>query len=215
MKDERQRKKEQAARELEERCKSLAKRAQTPSIPHPNEFSPALAITVETAEPKPLPDDIPLRRATDPPQGSMYACNGPIIGLLATPKAMRLIIEDNHCQSGSTSRPDVSTIRAVFSQRYSPEVSPQQSPEREEPVAEPSFTLLPSTVYQPPARPPIPRGMSARIPAEPGQRCARFARKNSVGRIEEVVSGERRRSHEDPIPPPPPSAPPVLKQLRH
>ncbi|KAF5691557.1 hypothetical protein FDENT_3378 [Fusarium denticulatum] len=216
MKDERQRKKEQAARELEERRKSLAKRAQTPSIPHPNEFSPALAITVETAEPKPLPDDIPPRSATEPPQRSMYARNGPVIGLPATPKAMRLIIEGNHDQSGSTPRPDVPSIPAGFTQRYSPETSPQQSPEREEPVAEPSLTLLPSTVYQPPARPPIPRSMSAPIPDEPGQRPARFARKNSVGRIEEVVPGERRRSHEDPMPPPPPPpAPPVLKELRH
>ncbi|EWY86293.1 hypothetical protein FOYG_10877 [Fusarium oxysporum NRRL 32931] len=216
MKDERQRKKEQAARELEERRKSLAKRAQTPSIPHPNEFSPALAITVETAEPKPLPDDIPPRSATEPPQRSMYARSGPVIGLPATPKAMRLIIEGNHDQSGSTPRPDVPSIPAGFSQRHSPETSPQQSPEREEPVAEPSLTLLPSTVYQPPARPPIPRSMSAPIPDEPGQRPARFARKNSVGRIEEVVPGERRRSHEDPMPPPPPPpAPPVLKELRH
>ncbi|KAM0333720.1 hypothetical protein ACHAPQ_005345 [Fusarium lateritium] len=214
MKDERQRKKEQAARELEERRKSLAKRAQTPSIPHPNEFSPALAITVETAEPKPLPDDIPPRSATEPPQRSMYARNGPVIGLPATPKAMRLIIEGKHDQSGSTPRPEVPTIPAGFSQRYSPETSPHGSPEREEPSMEPSLTLLPSTVYQPPTRPPIPRSMSAPIPDEPSQRTGRFGRKGSVGRIEEVVTGERRRSHEDPIPPPPP-APPVLKELRH
>ncbi|KAF5711869.1 hypothetical protein FMUND_8782 [Fusarium mundagurra] len=195
MKDERQRKKKQAARELEERRKSLAKRAQTPSIPHPNELSPALAITVETAELKPLPDDIPACSATEPPQRSMYACNGPVIGLPATSKVMRLIIEGNHDQSGSTPRPDMPSIPAGFSQRYSPETSPQQSPEREEPVAEPSLTLLPSTVYQPPARPPIPRSI--------------------VRRIEEVVPGERRRSHEDPMPPPPPPAPPVLKELRY
>ncbi|KAG4267451.1 hypothetical protein FPRO04_12889 [Fusarium proliferatum] len=216
MKDERQRKKEHAARELEERRKSLAKRAQTPSIPHPNEFSPALAITVETAEPKPLPGGIPPRSATEPPQRSMYARNRQVIGLPATPKAMRLIIEGTHDQSGSTPRPDVPSIPAGFSQRYSPDSSPQQLPEREEPVAEPSLTLLPSTVYQPPARPPIPRSMSATIPDEPGQRPAHFARKNSVGRIEEVVPGEQRRSHEDPMPPPsPPPAPPVLKELRH
>ncbi|CZR49743.1 uncharacterized protein FPRO_14780 [Fusarium proliferatum ET1] len=198
MKDERPRKKEQATRELEERRKSLAKRAQTPSIPHPSEFSPALAITVETAEPRPLPDDIPSPSATEPPQRSMYPRNGPVIGLPVTPKAMRLIIEGNHDLSGSTPRPDVPSIPAGFSQRYSSETSPQQPPEREEPVAEPSLTLLPSTVYQPPARPPIPRSMSATIPDEPGQRPARFARKNIDRRIEEVVP-----------------APPVLQQLRH
>ncbi|KAH7462341.1 hypothetical protein FOMA001_g18732 [Fusarium oxysporum f. sp. matthiolae] len=131
MKHERRRKKEQAARELEERRKSLAKHAQTPSIPHPNRFSPALAVTVETAEPKPLPDDIPPRSATESPQRSMYARNGPVIGLPATPKAIRLIIEGNHDLSGSTPRPDVPAIPAGFSQRYSPETSPQQSSERE------------------------------------------------------------------------------------
>jgi hypothetical protein len=215
MKHERRRKKEQAASELEERRKSLAKHAQTPSIPHPNEFSPALAVTIETAEPKPLPGDIPPRSATEPPQRSMYARNGPVIGLPATPKAIRLIIEGNHDLSGSTPRPDVPAIPAGFSQRYSPETSPQQSSEREQPVAEPSLTLLPSTVYQSPARPPIPRSMSAPILDKPGQPPAHFARKKSVGRIEEVVPGERRRSHEDPMPPPPPPAPPVLKELRH
>ncbi|KAH7228573.1 uncharacterized protein BKA55DRAFT_599086 [Fusarium redolens] len=105
MKDERQRKKEQAARELEERRRSLAERAQTPSIPNPNEFSPALAIMVKTAEPKPLTDDIPPRSATVPPQRSIYARNGPVIGLLVTPKVMRLITEGNHDQPGSTPAP--------------------------------------------------------------------------------------------------------------
>ncbi|KAG7420112.1 hypothetical protein Forpe1208_v003506 [Fusarium oxysporum f. sp. rapae] len=117
MKDERQRKKEQAARELEERRKSLAKCAQTPSIPNPNEFSPALAIMVETAEPKPRPDDIPPRSATVPPQRSIYARNGPVIGLLVTPNVMRLIIEGNHGQPGSTPSPEERTIPAGFSQR--------------------------------------------------------------------------------------------------
>ncbi|KAH7187853.1 hypothetical protein BKA60DRAFT_602262 [Fusarium oxysporum] len=144
MQDERRRKKEQAARELEERRKSLAKCAQTPSIPHPNEFSSALAVTVKTADPKPLPDDIPPHSATAPPQRSIYARNGPVMGLPATPKAMRLIIE--HSQT------------------------------REEPVARPSLTLLPSTVYHLPARPLIPRSMSAPIPDDPGQRsCHRWA----------------------------------------
>jgi hypothetical protein len=57
--------------------------------------------------------------------------------------------------------------------------------------------------------------MSAPVPDEPGQRPARFGRKNSVGRIDEVVPGERRRSRKGPVPPPPAPAPPVLKELRH
>ncbi|EXK77052.1 hypothetical protein FOQG_18224 [Fusarium oxysporum f. sp. raphani 54005] len=145
----------------EQRRKSLAKHARTPSVPHPAEFSPALAVTVGTAEPKPLPDDIPPRSATRLPQRSMYARSGPVIGLLATSKTIRLIIEGNHYLSGSTPRPNVPAIPVDFSQRYSPESSPQQSSEREQPVAKPSLTLLPSTVYQSPTRPPIPRSMSA------------------------------------------------------
>ncbi|RYC76963.1 hypothetical protein BFJ63_vAg20162, partial [Fusarium oxysporum f. sp. narcissi] len=174
------------SRELEERCKSLAKHARTPSVPHPTEFSPALAVTVGTAEPKPLPDDIPPRSATRLPQRSMYARSGPVIGLLATSKTIRLIIEGNHYLSGSTPRPNVPAIPVDFSQRYSPESSPQQSSEREQPVAKPSLTLLPSTVYQSPTRPPIPRSMSAPIPDKPDQPPARFVRKKGFGRIEEV-----------------------------
>ncbi|KAF4966759.1 hypothetical protein FZEAL_10615 [Fusarium zealandicum] len=208
MKDERQRKKEQAARELEERRKSLAKRPQAPPIPHPSDFSPALfRINVEAAEPRPLSDDLPPRSATEPPTKSMYARSGPVIGLPATPKAMRLIVESNHDKSGST--PEVPQIPSTFAQRHSSNTSPEASPEKEK---EEMITLLPSTVYQPPTRPMIPRSMSAPIPDEPSQR-PRYNRQGSVGRIDEVVTGERRRSHEDPIPPPPPV--PVLKELRH
>ncbi|KAF4465964.1 hypothetical protein FALBO_7180, partial [Fusarium albosuccineum] len=170
MKDERQRKKEQAARELEERRKSLAKRAQTPSIPHPSTFSPALAVAVEAPEPSPLPEDLPPRSATEPPTKSMYARNGPVIGLPATPKAMRLVLDGSHDKSGSTPRPDVPAIPASFSQRLSPGSSPHASPDKEEASL---LTLLPSTVYQPPTRPTIPRSMSAPIPDEPGQRPGR------------------------------------------
>ncbi|EXL64239.1 hypothetical protein FOPG_19491 [Fusarium oxysporum f. sp. conglutinans race 2 54008] len=120
----------------------LAKRSQTASIPHPNELPPALAITVDTADTKLLPDDIPPRSATEPPQRSMQARNGPVIGLSATPRVMRLIIEGNHDQSGSTPRPDVPSIPAGFSQKYSPESSSQQSPEREAPAPEPSCQIF-------------------------------------------------------------------------
>ncbi|KAF6525370.1 hypothetical protein HZS61_011165 [Fusarium oxysporum f. sp. conglutinans] len=97
------------SREPSEEC------GHTPSIPNPNEFSPSLAITVKTAEPKPLSDDIPPLSATVPPQRSIYARNGPVIGLPATPKVMSLIIEGNHGQSGLASlcyhRPSISHQR--------------------------------------------------------------------------------------------------------
>ncbi|KAH7146424.1 hypothetical protein EDB81DRAFT_492673 [Dactylonectria macrodidyma] len=217
MKDERQRKKEQAARELEERRKSLAKRPQAPAIPHPNQFSPSLyPIGVEAPEPRSLIDDLPPRSAsaTEPPK-SMYARNGPAIGLPATPKAMRLIIETDQLGDGGNSPlPAVPPIPATFAQRHSPQVSPQSPPKEDK---QDLLTLLPSTVYQPPTRPAIPRSMSAPIPDEPGP--ARFGRKGSIGGasrgIDEVVSGERRRSHEEKVPPPPPPAPALLKELQH
>ncbi|KAH6896900.1 hypothetical protein B0T10DRAFT_167824 [Thelonectria olida] len=221
MKDERQRKKEQAAWELEERRKSLAKRAQTPSIPHPNQFSPALPRMAEHASPKVVPDDPIARCATEPPR-SMYARKGPVIGLPATPKAMRLVLQSDQAEP----KPDVPAVPSSFAERVSPQNSPKGSPGKTSPAASPKapgedkqdlLTLLPSTVYQMPSHP-LPRSMSAPIPDEPGP--ARFGRKASFGgasrRIVEAPT-ERRRSHDDPVPPPPPPppAPPVLKELQH
>ncbi|KAL5592534.1 hypothetical protein FOBRF1_013560 [Fusarium oxysporum] len=168
MQDERRRK-EQAARELEERRRSLSKRAQIPFIPHPNKFSLALAITVKTAEPWPLPDDIPPHSATVPPRRGIYARNGPVIGLPATPKAMRLILEGTMINQEAPQDPRLPPFRPAFLGDSLPKPC-LNGRLREEPVARPSLTLLPSTVYQPPSRPLIPRGMSAPIPEDPGQR---------------------------------------------
>ncbi|KJZ80192.1 hypothetical protein HIM_00042 [Hirsutella minnesotensis 3608] len=213
MKDERQRKKEEAARELEERRKSLAKRPQAPQIPHPNDISsPGMRIGVETSD---LTfgsgnPDVPLRSATEPPK-STFARSGPHIGLPATPKAMRLIMEsDNSGKNGYTT--DMPPIPLTFAQRHSPNTSPDKEKRGE------LLTLLPSTVYQPPPRPLIPRSMSAPIPDE--SHPPRFARKASTGEapgIDEILGIHRRRSHEEPMPPPPPPAPapPVLKELQH
>ncbi|KAM0457666.1 hypothetical protein ACHAPV_006560 [Trichoderma viride] len=243
MKDERQRKKEQAAWELEERRKSLAKRQLGPQIPHPSDI-------VSPRKPPPLveaddePDDLPPRSATEPPR-SMYARNGPQIGLPATPKAMRLILQTDEEEDEELPPPPVPT---TFSQKYSPQSSPKYSPQymlekkkaaqREEegeqqqqqqpPPPPPPLTLLPSTVYQlpstvyqPPTRPMIPRSMSAPIPDEPSQQ-SRFMRKGSVneGRgLDDIVETEWRRQRSDlvpPPPPPPPSAPlTFLKELQH
>lgn len=212
MKDERQRKKEQAARELEERRKSLAKRPQAPQIPHPNEINNSnLRIGVEMADPKDL-DDLPPRCATEPPK-SMYARSGPHIGLPATPKAMRLILEAESSSKMNIGAPEVPQIPPKYSQTESAGPSPQ----KEESVQ--PLTLLPSTVYQPPQKLAIPRSMSAPIPDEPSPN--RYSRKASAGEIrgiDEVVQGGRRRSQEEPAPPPPPpapSAPPMLKELQH
>ncbi|KFA79026.1 hypothetical protein S40288_00598 [Stachybotrys chartarum IBT 40288] len=224
MKDERQRKKEQAARELEERRKSLAKRPQAPPIPHPNQYSPGLfRVAVETSEPK--SEDLIPRSATEPPK-SMYARNGPIIGLPATPKAMRLIQDAERSKAIKEAprevpgeAPEVPTIPPAFAERRSAENSPTK--EREPEPQTDLLTLLPSTVYQPPTRPPIPRSMSAPIPDEPSP-TKYYGRKGSTGGeirgIDEILGNERRRSHEEqlpPPPPPPPPAPPMLKELQH
>ncbi|PHH90425.1 hypothetical protein CDD83_3662 [Cordyceps sp. RAO-2017] len=160
MKDERHRKKEQAARELEERRKSLAKRPQAPPIPHPNDISPGwMRVDAEASEPDERQDDMPPRCATEPPK-STYVRNGPPIGLPATPKAMRLLMESESSGRAGREVEAVPPIPLTFAQRHSPNTSPDK-----ERSSEP-LTLLPSTVYQPPPRPAIPRSMSAPIPDE-------------------------------------------------
>uniref|UniRef100_L2GFZ1 Idc1 protein n=1 Tax=Colletotrichum fructicola (strain Nara gc5) TaxID=1213859 RepID=L2GFZ1_COLFN len=155
MKDERQRKKEEAARELEERRKSLAQRPSAPPIPHPNQIRIGI-------EPPPNSLDLPPRSHTaDSPSvhhRSMYARSSNVhIGLPATPKAMRLIIESDKEKAKNIPVPP---IPATFAQRHSPVTSPnQQSPEKEKEGD--LLTLLPQTTYQPPVRGMIPRSMSA------------------------------------------------------
>lgn len=209
MKDERQRKKEQAARELEERRKSLAKRPQAPPIPHPNEIcSPLTRVGVETAVAQAGRDDLLPRSATEPPK-TTFARSGPPIGLPATPKAMRLIMESESMGRTGREAAEVTPIPLTFAQRH----SPNTSPDKERGVG--LLTLLPSTVYQPPGRPAIPRSMSAPIPDETHH--TRRARKVGSGEswtVDEVVDGQRRRSQEEPAPPPQPP-PPVLKELQH
>ena len=221
MKEERQRKKDLASRELEERRKSLAHRARTPSIPAPSQYSPAFPrVGVESADPAANPDYVPPRCATEPPK-SMYASKGGFhVGLPATPKAMRLMMDPESSGGQSSHRqpepqPEVPPIPASFTQDPSPKASPNPSPDKEK--DEPLLTLLPSTVYQPPTRPMIPRSMSAPIPDEPGPRH-RKGSKGGLRGIDETSEGGRRRSQEEPPmppPPPPPPAPFMLRELQH
>ncbi|KAK3315033.1 hypothetical protein B0H66DRAFT_331519 [Apodospora peruviana] len=208
IKDERQLKKEAAARELEERRKSLARRPAAPAIPHPDELSPAPARSPGHFDfPQRSPEalmalpstvfvpykekDLPSRSASaDPSAGrSMYANrNGPTIGLPATPKAMRLVIESDpkgkqqqgqhqHQQYQNVPVPPIPETFAQASPvmyspgRQSPRESPKSSPRRTthdevEPAKKsPGVLLLPATVYTPPppaaSRPPITRSASA------------------------------------------------------
>ncbi|KAK1987802.1 hypothetical protein LZ30DRAFT_777246 [Colletotrichum cereale] len=232
MKDDRQRKKEEAARELEERRKSLAQRPSAPPIPHPSQIRIGI-------EPPSSAMELPPRSHTaDPtPTRSMYArSNSNVhIGLPATPKAMRLIIESDKDRNNIPVPP----IPATFAQRHSPATSPQQqSPDKVEKEAE-SFTLLPQTtyqlpssVYQPPARGMIPRSMSAPpippdapSPRGPSSHSKGLSRGPSMRRgnsqeirtVDDMIRARResRESNNYGILPPPPPPPPMLKELQH
>lgn len=229
-KSERQLKKEAAARELEDRRRSLASRAagQAPPIVHPDELSPAQFGSFVP------PKDLPLRSATASPGTSARGMHstrgtGPHIGLPATPKAMRLVLDSDH------KNVPVPPIPASFAQAASPSprsthasparvTPPPKKPSPELPTLAP-LTLLPSTVYTPPP----PRSASA-PPVEPhvpnilrsgsamNQRGlpGGMSRKNSMS---SEAGGGRRPSYGDnsnKIPPPPPPAPThMLKELQH
>ncbi|KUI58644.1 hypothetical protein VP1G_05899 [Cytospora mali] len=255
IKDERQLKKEAAARELEERRKSLAKRPLAPPIPHPDQLSPAFAgMSISRAptafelpsttfvQPKELP---PRSRTAEPEKRSMYAQqpSRPFIGLPATPKAMRLVMDG---QKEISPEEPVPPIPLTFAQAESPssrQGSRQNSPQESNPPAAESLTLLPSTVYQPPSRPNIQRCMSA-PPEEPvvpralqgdgSSASSRLTRGQSLRKLStpdahsskynRTIDGvmddnyvgrhSRQHSNSDQIPPPPPP-PPFLKELQH
>lgn len=206
IKEERLRKKEQAARELEERRQSLAQRGLGTPFLYPSQISPSSQrVNVEMAEPEVQPD-IPPRSATTSPPRSMYARGGPQIGLPATPKAMRLIIEGDPNARNSQAAPEVPSIPAQYVQQQSPPSDIAPASAIEPPTQPELLTLLPSTVYQPPVRPP-PRSMSAPIPDEPI--VSRSGRKSSTGQIRPIL--ERSPASEQAPPPPPP----MLKELQH
>ncbi|KAK8006174.1 WD domain-containing protein [Apiospora marii] len=235
---ERQAKKEAAARELEERRRSLALRPLAPAIPHPDELSPIVsrpptAFELNQQNSTPPPQDVPQRSATadfTTRSSQMRSGNRPFIGLPATPKAMRLQFE-----SDSKGKPNVPPIPSQWT-KTSPPSSGQPSPDKptaESPAKEakePSpLTLLPSTVYSPPSRPVIERCMSAPIhdqqpPSfQSHSRNGSSARKMSIPEasirgIDEMLGGggrhSRRASRDDHIPPPPPP-PPILRELQH
>jgi len=175
---ERQLKKEAAARELEERRKSLARRPSVPPIMHPDELSPIISRPPSAFElpqttfvpPKDMPPRSQTADHTTTRRGSnARSPNGPFIGLPATPKAMRLKF-----QNDGRNKPSVPAIPTNY-KSSSPPSSGQPSPDKltnnsPTKVSEQDgglLTLLPSTVYSPPSRPSIPRCMSAPIPEEP------------------------------------------------
>ncbi|KAI0479169.1 hypothetical protein GGR56DRAFT_365298 [Xylariaceae sp. FL0804] len=245
---ERQRKKEAAARELEERRKSLARRPSAPPIPHPDALSPIVSRPPSAFElPQTTfvaPKDVPQRSHTADPtrkSSNLRSPNGQLIGLPATPKAMRLQFSGGDSR-GKPSVPAIPSSYQTSPSSSSGRPSPQK-PDNNSPTKGPGdelapLTLLPSTVYAPPTRPNIARCMSAPIPEEPpasfhrstpagghSRRGSASARKMSADAdagmrgIDRVLGGRHSRqpSRDDqvPPPPPPPPAPPVLKELQH
>ncbi|KAG6064988.1 hypothetical protein E4U32_007864 [Claviceps aff. humidiphila group G2b] len=209
MKD-RQRRREQAARDLEERRKSLAMRSQVPAIPHPNEFqNPATRVGIEMQDPT-RRADVPPRCATEPPRG-MNGRKGPPLGLPATPMVMKLMMGFGNSTKVGREAPEQSPISPHGGQA---ETLSQDSPNEEGAAGE--LMLLPSTVYQPPPRKlGIARSMSAPVPDEPHR--VRYGRKASTS--DDAMKQPRRGQFQDELPSPPsppaPTTPPRLQELAH
>lgn len=243
IKDERQLKKEAAARELEERRKSLARRPSAPPILHPDEITPApasrsppmLMELPSTTYVPPKKENLPSRSASvDHSAGrSMFAQrNGPQIGLPANPRAMRLVMESESAKRGPNSQ-----IPSTFAEASPEEPLPRhnspgkQSPKKEEKATEGQKEddvpmLLPSTVYTPP--PPANSRLAAQIGRSMSAPPQDLAPPEGNVRGPSAMNGGRRPSHDASAvggrrpshdasmpPPPPPPAPPMLKELQH
>ncbi|KAI9679559.1 MAG: hypothetical protein M1817_005581 [Caeruleum heppii] len=147
-------KKELAARELEERRQSLARRPSAPAIPHPGELLPGrspLTARSHSDFPESPPssqrlgvgewaDSVPSRSKTTSPDGSHVS-----MGLPATPRAMR------HPRYMGNEQVEIPAV---------PEIPDSIQQQNQMPPP------LPSSVYSAPMRGP-PRSMSAPIPEEP------------------------------------------------
>lgn len=175
IKDERQLKKEQAARELEERRKSLARRPSAPPIVHPEElarlspmsYQPTMrtGYSLATLVPNQKSPNIPRSQTTSPESfrsGPDPNNTSPQIGLPATPRAMR---HPKYDPEGKDI-PDVPQIPERYdnTQPTSWSLSSQTLSYNN---AFENLAPLPKSVYQSPPRRVPPRSASAPIPEEP------------------------------------------------
>jgi hypothetical protein len=179
IKDERTLKKEQAARELEERRKSLARRPSAPPILHPEELSrlspnlyrpisPPEFSRAQTFPPQRHSQMAPPRSQTTSPANLQTSPaflkeaggNSPQIGLPATPRAMR------HPKYDPEGRdiPDVPQIPERYELAQPPSWGSLNAVSYNN--AFENLAPLPKTTYQAARRPP-PRSASAPIPEEP------------------------------------------------
>lgn len=194
MKTERQLKRENAARELEERRRSLARRPAGAEVLHPSQLSPPLSRPVSRSDllrssTYPSPRDLPTRSQTVAPESQMLApsfygqsisrsqstvhekremTSSPQIGLPATPKAMQ---HPRYDPEGKDI-PDV----PIIPESYTPipqvsmgslnEIAYNNAFENLAPLPQTTFAPLPKTTYQQAPRHVPPRSMSAPIPEE-------------------------------------------------
>ncbi|KJR87039.1 uncharacterized protein SPSK_01401 [Sporothrix schenckii 1099-18] len=169
-KDERAQRKAAAARELEERRKSLVRHPNAPSILHPDYLSPGLNQNFGQISEVPeldsdvysRPKDLPMRSQSTEPNAkhsssstrvrSMFAPRGhQSIGLPATPKAMRLVLEPG-AGAGSSTPPSVPPIPAVYGHQRSSGSVGHSSPEtksstKKQAEATPAPLTLSATTY--------------------------------------------------------------------
>jgi hypothetical protein len=172
IKDERTLKKEQAARELEERRKSLARRPSAPPIVHPEElarlspmsYHPMTRTDYTRATLVPTQKSPPITRSqTTSPESMLSGQDSSVqIGLPATPRAMR---HPKYDPEGKDI-PDVPQIPERYDNTQPPSWGSNTHTLSYNNAFE-SLAPLPKSVYQSPPRRVPPRSASAPIPAEP------------------------------------------------
>jgi hypothetical protein len=175
MKDERTLKKEQAARELEERRKSLARRPSVPPIVHPEELATLSPMNYREPSPEftrastfPSPTQPSRSQTTSPPPlqtSQVYikdsTSSSVQVGLPATPRAMR------HPKFDPEGRdiPDVPQIPEKYDLAQPPSWGSLNAISYNN--AFDNLAPLPKTTYQAAPRRVPPRSASAPIPEEP------------------------------------------------
>jgi hypothetical protein len=173
LKLERQRKKESAAKELEERRRSLTRRPSAPPITHPEELSPMVYRPASRSENKSTgytPAQLPRRSQTVSPEimrmadANRASASSIQIGLPATPRAMQ------HPKFDPENKdiPDVPQIPDSYnptSQLVMGSLDEIASSDLLLPQT--TFAPLPKTTYQAAPRHLPPRSMSAPVPEEP------------------------------------------------
>lgn len=177
IKADRQRKKEAAAKELEERRRSLARRPSAPPIMHPEELSPMVfrpasrGFETTTSSTFPSPGQLPPRSQTVQPESMRPTESSRSsfvqIGLPATPRAMQHPKYD----PDNKDIPDVPQIPESYNSGTIMMGSLDEITNNDTydlgTLPQTTFAPLPKTTYQVAPRHIPPRSMSAPIPEEP------------------------------------------------